>query len=602
MSVMQRVMAAAFALMLAGAIAVGVTTTSSTIGIGDALAPAAEILASESFDDAAHRSTLTGAGGIAFVRPGGMDAHPFGIVLADSGNDRVVLINEVGAVLDSWGSTGTAPGQFLEPTDVAVLAGGVIVVADSDNDRLQLVSGQTFTVIGSRGTGAGQFVRPVAVAALADGGFWVVDEGNDRIQRFTAAGQHIATVTGLTAPSGISVAADGSMLVTERLAHRVRTVTAAGALGGTVGSLGDGVSQLSAPGDVAAGANGTAYVVDTGNGRVRSLGTEATMRPVVGPPSGFVSPTSALLATLAGVPTLVISDAGTHQLHFFDSLSLDSIESVPPPVPTPGGPILAVCSGGYYLAEADGDVHVFGDALALPGSEAPSATVDIQTTPTGCGYWQVRADGSVRAAGDAADFGNFDVSELMAGEQVSSVSTTSTGQGLWGFTGRGRVLTLGDASLIPDAAGRTGLLDLDLQGGIVDSVPTPSGMGFYMLGADGGVFTFGDAAFSGSVPGLDLGALNAPVVGLVPDPDGDGYWAVAGDGGVFSFDAAFRGSFPGLRLGSLNEPVVGMVAYGDGYLQVASDGGVFVFSNLAFLGSLGAEPPNTPIVAISPLP
>ncbi|MFT5530184.1 MAG: hypothetical protein ACI91O_000192 [Candidatus Poriferisodalaceae bacterium] len=42
-----------------------------------------------------------------------------------------------------------------------------------------------------------------------------------------------------------------------------------------------------------------------------------------------------------------------------------------------------------------------------------------------------------------------------------------------------------------------------------------------------------------------------------------------------------------------------MVPYGDGYLLVASDGGVFTFSNLEFLGSLGANPLATPIVDIA---
>jgi hypothetical protein len=37
------------------------------------------------------------------------------------------------------------------------------------------------------------------------------------------------------------------------------------------------------------------------------------------------------------------------------------------------------------------------------------------------------------------------------------------------------------------------------------------------------------------------------VVGLSPTPDGAGYWAFAGDGGVFSFgDAKFQGSVPGV--------------------------------------------------------
>ena len=51
----------------------------------------------------------------------------------------------------------------------------------------------------------------------------------------------------------------------------------------------------------------------------------------------------------------------------------------------------------------------------------------------------------------------------------------------------------------------------------------------------------------------------------------------------------------------LNKPITGMVPYGNGYLMVATDGGVFSFSDKAFAGSLGANPPARPIVAVAAL-
>jgi hypothetical protein len=54
--------------------------------------------------------------------------------------------------------------------------------------------------------------------------------------------------------------------------------------------------------------------------------------------------------------------------------------------------------------------------------------------------------------------------------------------------------------------------------------------------------------------------LNQPIVGMATAPDGAGYWLVAADGGVFSFgDAPFLGSMGGQHLGS---PVVGIAAAG----------------------------------------
>jgi hypothetical protein len=126
---------------------------------------------------------------------------------------------------------------------------------------------------------------------------------------------------------------------------------------------------------------------------------------------------------------------------------------------------------------------------------------------------------------------------------------------------------------------------------------TPDGKGYWLVASDGGVFSFGDAAFYGSTGGL---VLNKPIVGMAATPDGKGYWLVASDGGVFSFgDAAFYGSTGAI---ALNKPVVGMAptADGGGYWLVASDGGIFAFGDAAFYGSTGSIRLNKPIVAMSP--
>ena len=74
-----------------------------------------------------------------------------------------------------------------------------------------------------------------------------------------------------------------------------------------------------------------------------------------------------------------------------------------------------------------------------------------------------------------------------------------------------------------------------------------------MVASDGGIFSFGDAAFHGSTGAM---TLNQPIVGMASTPSGDGYWLVASDGGIFSFgDAAFHGSTGAM---TLNQPIVGM--------------------------------------------
>jgi PKD repeat protein len=121
----------------------------------------------------------------------------------------------------------------------------------------------------------------------------------------------------------------------------------------------------------------------------------------------------------------------------------------------------------------------------------------------------------------------------------------------------------------------------------------PAAHGYWLVGADGGIFTFGSAGFHGSTGSL---ALQRPVVGITPTADRSGYWLVAADGGIFAFgDAGFHGSIPGLGLApagtvgrpALAAPIVAMVPStdGGGYFMVAADGGIFAFGDAHFAGS-----------------
>ncbi|MDB6027794.1 MAG: Esterase [Verrucomicrobiales bacterium] len=125
---------------------------------------------------------------------------------------------------------------------------------------------------------------------------------------------------------------------------------------------------------------------------------------------------------------------------------------------------------------------------------------------------------------------------------------------------------------------------------------TSNGGGYWIAASDGGVFSFGNATFYGSMGGQ---VLNSPVSGICARKQGDGYWLVAKDGGIFSFGAApFQGSMGGQVL---NKPIIGMACTqsGNGYWLVGSDGGIFNFGDAAFYGSLGGAG-YTDIVAISP--
>lgn len=83
--------------------------------------------------------------------------------------------------------------------------------------------------------------------------------------------------------------------------------------------------------------------------------------------------------------------------------------------------------------------------------------------------------------------------------------------------------------------------------------------------------------------------LNAPIVGGALVPKGGGYWLVGADGGVFCFGSAqFYGSMGGK---SLQRPIVSMFATetSEGYCLVGADGGVFAFGDAVEVGSVPGD-------------
>jgi N-acetylmuramoyl-L-alanine amidase len=167
------------------------------------------------------------------------------------------------------------------------------------------------------------------------------------------------------------------------------------------------------------------------------------------------------------------------------------------------------------------------------------------------------------------------------------------GGGYWLVGEDGGVFSYGDARFY----GSTGALHLNAP--IVAMASTLDGKGYWLVARDGGIFSYGDAQFFGSTGAL---SLNAPVVGMAPTHDGAGYWLVASDGGIFAYgDARFAGSTGDL---ALNAPMVGMAATpdGGGYWLVGADGGVFSYGDAQFFGSTGALHLDKPIVAMAAAP
>ena len=238
-------------------------------------------------------------------------------------------------------------------------------------------------------------------------------------------------------------------------------------------------------------------------------------------------------------------------------------------------------SGGHSWSLASG---------SLPTGLALTSDGQIVGSPRSSGTWSFMAQVTDSESPPATATSTLSITVAPLPGPVVGMAATPSGGGYWLADAQGGVSAHGGAPFYGSLAG------MALNAPISHIVSTADGKGYWLVGADGGTFSFGDAGYYGSMGDQHL---NAPVVDIASTPDGKGYWLVAADGGIFSFgDATFRGSMGGLHL---QQPVVGLsVDYATGgYWEVAADGGIFSFG-APFYGSTGAITLNEPIIGMSP--
>jgi hypothetical protein len=188
------------------------------------------------------------------------------------------------------------------------------------------------------------------------------------------------------------------------------------------------------------------------------------------------------------------------------------------------------------------------------------------------------------------------------GDKAGTVPTTSGRSGYWLLGSDGAVFSFGDAAPHGDASAVLAAVNAADPGAAVRAIdiePTPSGQGYWVLDSGGRVRPFGDASHLGDVVLGRLAAGEEPA-SLSSTPTGAGYWVFTSRGRAVPFgDAAFLGD---VSATPLNGPVLDSIATpsGQGYYMVASDGGIFAFGDARFAGSMGGRRLNAPVRSLVP--
>ena len=144
------------------------------------------------------------------------------VYLVDRDAHQVLLYDTAGNPLRSLGNRDEAAMQapFNHPADVCVAPSGEVYVADGyGNSSVHRFStdGDYINSFGSPGSGPGQFRVPHSIRVSNDGRVYVADRENHRVQVFTGEGEFITEWTDFKCPMGVHIDANQVVYVTDQI-------------------------------------------------------------------------------------------------------------------------------------------------------------------------------------------------------------------------------------------------------------------------------------------------------------------------------------------------------------------------------------------------
>ncbi len=228
------------------------------------------------------------------------------VFVVDPFNSCIKKFTSAGGFLVKWGTYGPGEEQFEYPAAIAVDRAGNVFVTDVWSDTRCIrkfrptpdgtggINGSGYEFAASWGTYSyqpdplpGQFMNPSGIAVDGEGNVYVADRDHSRIQKFRPtpdgtggidnSGYEIDVIWGgmgtgpenLSLPFGIAVDNEAHVYVTDIMKRRVQKFDSAGNFITTWGEAGIWAGQFNQPEGLAVNSEGRVYVTDRGHNRVQ---------------------------------------------------------------------------------------------------------------------------------------------------------------------------------------------------------------------------------------------------------------------------------------------------------------------------------------------
>ncbi len=298
--------------------------------------------------------------------------------------DRVLRFTGAGQYLGDFGLCNGGPpcggGTVQQLGGLAASDDGYVYLTDSAEDQLIILRygpdqalgavPQLVGEFGGTGTGPGQFEQPGDVALDEQGNVYVVDA--NRIQVFTAGGsflQEIASGDPEKRARRLTLGPDGSGFFSNDLAQIMRFKVLGDPAGGsaTLGfrspfsSSDDDPGFFRDPVDVASGPNSNLYVADRKNHRIQKFSPDGRLQNGVGQegsgPGEFGTLVALDTGSVSGSFRLLVLDlnesSGQYRIQRFDN-ALNVVDEIQPPPGMDYQDMAVGTLGSIFLVTGDG--------------------------------------------------------------------------------------------------------------------------------------------------------------------------------------------------------------------------------------------------------